>query len=90
MISARTISAALAVSLAGCATPLPGDPARLSADQLAALARDRSATVGCSTAQATLTGSVTTIYINIDAASALGGVVEVGADCGVRIRTGIR
>ena len=84
---ARTLSVCLACSLAGCATAIPGDPAQLSADQLAALARDKSATIGCSTAQ-TLTGSISTVYLNIDAASQLGGSVEIGADCSVRVTTG--
>lgn len=84
---AHILSVCLAASLAGCATSLPGDPASLSAEQLAALARDKSATVGCSTAQ-TLTGSISTVYLNIDAASQLGGEVEIGADCSVRVTTG--
>lgn len=77
--------AAACVALAGCATA-PADPSKLSADQLRALAADRSALASCSTTN-TPWGPFRTTLVQLDRATIPAGEVSIGADCTVTVRT---
>lgn len=87
-MTARPVAAAAVASvvLAGCASPvLPYRLDSMSAEQLRELAKDRSAAAGCSKVSGPWgTGTVVTVNIDSGAAPA-GAVVEIGADCVVRI-----
>jgi hypothetical protein len=76
------LTAALA---AGCATA-PADPSKLSADQLRALAADRSAVASCATTM-TPWGPIRTTLVQLDRATIPAGEVSIGADCTVTVRT---
>lgn len=78
-----TICAALA--LTACATA-PADPSKLSAEQLRALASDRSAVASCA---ATMTpwGPIRTTLVQLDRATIPAGKVSVAADCTVTIES---
>jgi hypothetical protein len=78
----RTVLLGVAL-LAGCATSVPGDPSRMSPEQLGALARDKSAVVSCITVN-TLAADTTAVYAQIDLIRK-GQSVSVGADCSVQI-----
>jgi hypothetical protein len=81
---ALAIMAACA-ALAGCASA-PADPSKLSADQLRALAADRSALASCSTTN-TPWGPFRTTLVQLDRATIPAGEVSIGADCTVTVRT---
>lgn len=76
------IIAAMLLILAGCAsTPQAFDPSKLSAEQLAAMAKDRSAVGQCATAQG-LYGSGVVVWVQFDKSTfPAGGTVNVGKDC---------
>lgn len=71
--------------LTGCAG-VPGDPAKMSAEQLKAAARDKNASVACWNGK-TAAGNVTTIYVNTDQAPKLGSQVTVESDCRTIVTT---
>jgi len=73
----------LAALLTGCATQVPGDPSRMTAEQLGALARDKSAVISCITV-ATLAADTTAVYAQVDLIRK-GQSVSIGADCSVQI-----
>lgn len=75
----RGASLLACTALAGCAS-IPGDPSRMSADQLTALAKDRSASAACTVVN-TPWGPGRTIYISLDKATIAGGTVTIGPDC---------
>lgn len=74
---------AVVTLLTGCATSVPGDPSRMSPEQLAALARDKSAVVSCITVS-TLAADTTAVYAQIDLIRK-GQSVIIGADCSVQV-----
>lgn len=65
--------------LTACAN-LPGDPAKMSPEQLKANAKDKNSSVACSNGK-TAAGNVTLVYVNVDQAVPLGSTVTVEADC---------
>lgn len=77
---------AACAAIAGCASTLPGDPAKMSADQIKALATDKAAQAACTTGTGPW-GAVRTIYVQWDRGSAAGGTVTVSPDCQVSITT---
>jgi hypothetical protein len=79
----RRTALILSALLAGCATQVPGDPSRMTAEQLGALARDKSAVISCITV-ATLAADTTAVYAQIDLIKR-GQSVSIGSDCSVRI-----
>jgi hypothetical protein len=82
----KTIATICAIIvLTGCATA-PADPSKLSADQLRALAADRSALASCSTTN-TPWGPFRTTLVQLDRATIPAGEVSIGADCTVTVRT---
>jgi starvation-inducible outer membrane lipoprotein len=70
------------LALAGCASsPQAFDPSKMTAEQLAALAKDRSAVGQCATAQG-LYGSGVVVWVQFDKATfPAGGAVTVNKDC---------
>lgn len=74
------------LALAGCASsPQAFDPSKMSAEQLSALAKDRSAIGQCATAQG-LYGSGVVVWVQFDRATfPAGGAVTVGKDCSMAI-----
>lgn len=66
-------------ALAGCAN-LPGDPSKLSADQLRELSKDRSAMVSCTTVN-TPWGPQRTVYAQMDKATFPSGRIVINTDC---------
>lgn len=70
------------LALAGCAsTPQSFDPSKLTAEQLTAMAKDRSAVGQCATAQG-LYGSGVVVWVQFDKATfPAGGAVTVNKDC---------
>lgn len=73
----------LSALLTGCAAHVPGDPSRMTAEQLGALARDKSAVISCITVS-TLAADTTAVYAQIDLIKR-GQSVSIGADCSVQI-----
>lgn len=74
------------VLLAGCAGL--GAP-NLTAEQLAAAAKDKNASVACGTGTGPW-GKVNTVYVNVDKASVANGQVAVDAECKVTITTQVK
>lgn len=78
------ILAALLFVLAGCAGAIPADPAKMSAEQLTAWAKDRNANIACSTFKGVYgTGIVN--YVVLDKGIVVNGSVTVDTDCRVTI-----
>ena len=73
----------LAAMLTGCAAHVPGDPSRMTAEQLGALVRGKSAMISCITVS-TLAADTTAVYAQIDLIRK-GQSVSIGADCSVMI-----
>lgn len=76
------VAAVLFTIIAGCAsTPQAFDPSKLTAEQLNAMAKDRSAVGQCATAQG-LYGSGVVVWVQFDRATfPAGGAVSVNKDC---------
>jgi len=74
-----------ALALTGC-TALPADPAKMTADQLAALAKDRSASASCTTVNSPW-GVGRSIYVQLDQKTIPTGSVTVGTDCSITINS---
>lgn len=70
--------------LAGCAGTMPADPTHMSPEQLAAMAKDRSASAACTVVNSPW-GVGRTIYVQLDKATIPSGNVTVGPDCTVTI-----
>ena len=73
----------LVAMLSGCAAAVPGDPSRMSPEQLGALARDKSAVISCIVVS-TLAADTTAVYAQVDLIRK-GQSVSIGADCSVQI-----
>ncbi len=78
--------AAVVAMLAGCAAQLPADPSKMSPDQLAAVAKDRSAMASCTVGNGPW-GVVRTIYVQVDQKTIPAGGVTVAADCSVTVQS---
>ena len=74
----------LLLSLAGCAT-MPGDPAKMTAEQIREAVKDKSASVGCGAVQTPY--KINLLYLVLDKATIPEGTLEIGADCTVKIIT---
>lgn len=72
----------LALSLAGCGTT--GGYQGMSAEQISALAKMKDANINCIKA-INMTGSVTTIFLNLDKGVVPAGNVTVNAECQMSI-----
>lgn len=71
--------------LGGCASPqLPYQADKMTAEQLKALVADKSAAAACSKVVGPW-GTGTVVTVNLDKGAAPAGVVEIGADCVVKI-----
>jgi len=70
--------------LGGCAT-LPGNPEKMSADQLKELVKDKNANVGCATVQTPYKGNV--VYMVLDKSVVVNGTLTVKSDCEISITT---
>lgn len=81
---ALLFAAALIALLAGCAGITPNG--NMSPEQLAAAAKDKSASVACGTGTGPW-GKVNTVYVNVDKASVTNGIVTVDAECKVSVST---
>lgn len=84
-VSSTALLCVLAALSTGCATA-PADPSKLSADQLRALAADRSAVASCATTM-TPWGPIRTTLVQLDRATIPTGRVTVGADCTVTVES---
>ena len=73
------------LALTGCTT-LAGDPSKMTPEQLKAAAKDKNASVACFSGK-TVTGNVTTVYLNADQAANLASKITLGTDCSVVIET---
>lgn len=73
------------LTLIGCAA-VPGDPSKMSAEQLKAAAKDKNASVACWNGK-TAAGNVTVTYVNTDQAPRLGSQVTVESDCRILVTT---
>lgn len=73
----------LAALLASCAN-LPGDPSKLSAEQLREIAKDRGASAAC-TVITTPWGPQRTVYVQMDKGTVPSGNVTMTQDCQVSI-----
>jgi cytochrome c biogenesis factor len=78
------ILAAAAFVLTACAGITPNG--NMSPEQLAAAAKDKSASVACGTGTGPW-GKVNTVYVNVDKASVTNGIVTVDAECKVSVST---
>lgn len=78
----KYIVASVLLALAGCASsPQAFDPSKMSAEQLTAMARDRSAVGQCAVAQG-LYGSGVVVWVQFDQKTfPAGGAVTVNKDC---------
>ena len=79
------LTLAACAAFAGCASA-PADPSKLSAEQLKALASDRSAVASCATTM-TPWGPIRTTLVQLDRATIPAGKVSVAADCTVTIES---
>lgn len=77
--------AAAAACLAGCAGTIPADPSKMTADQIKAMAADRSAVATCTVVNSPW-GVGRTIYVQLDKATIPAGTVSVAADCSVTVQ----
>jgi hypothetical protein len=78
---------ALAAAVSGCAgMQIPADPAKMTAEQIKALAGDKSAQAACTTVGGPW-GTGRTVFIQWDKGSAAAGTVTVTQDCQVSITT---
>ena len=75
--------ALLALLLTGCAT-LPGDPAKMTAEQLRETVKDKSANVSCATVQTPYKGNA--VFLNLDKGVLAVGEISIDAECKVTIR----
>lgn len=80
----KTLYAVL-VLLTGCAGTIPADPSKMTAEQLKALAADRSAIAACTLINGPW-GVGRTILVQLDRAAIVGGGISVGADCTVNLQ----
>lgn len=71
--------------IAGCAGQIPADPSKMTAEQLKALAADRSAIAACTLINGPW-GVGRTILVQLDRAAIVGGGISVGADCTVQLQ----
>lgn len=77
------VSSCFAMLFAGCASPyLPADPAKMTPEQLKAIASDRNVSASCTTAGGPW-GSGRTVYVQFDKGATPGGTVAVTQDCQV-------
>lgn len=83
MIERVILAGTLALLLTGCAT-IPGDPSKMTAEQLREVVKDKSATLGCATVQTPYKGN--TVFLNLDAGVLKVGEVTVDSDCKITIR----
>lgn len=81
--SLKTIALLAVMGLAAC-TSLPADPAKMSAEQLTAYAKDRNATVSCGVVNSPYGRGVMT-YVVLDKAVVINGTVGVDSECKVTI-----
>lgn len=77
-----TLSLAVA-SLAACAS-LPADPAKMSAEQLTAYAKDRNATASCAVINSPYGRGVAT-YVVLDKGTIINGTLTMDSECKVSI-----
>ncbi len=82
LLVAAVLVVLVLVLVTGCAsTPQSFDPSKLSAEQLTALGKDRSAVGQCAVAQG-LYGSGVVVWVQLDRATfPAGGSVAVNKDC---------
>ncbi len=76
---------AVIVLFGGCAS-VPGDPAKLNAEQLREIAKDKSASVACTIVNSPW-GVGRTIWVQVDKSTFKAGAVTVGADCTVTVES---
>lgn len=72
--------------LFGCAVPPPMDPSKMTAEQITAAAKDRSALAICTTVNSPW-GVGRTVHVQLDKATIPDGDVSVATDCAVTVRT---
>jgi hypothetical protein len=78
----------LALLVAGCAT-IPGDPSKMTAEQIKEAVKDKSYTMGCATVETPYKGN--TILLNLDRGvlpPGSYGTITIGRDCSVTITSG--
>lgn len=88
MRSMRTLPFLLPLLLVAACANLPGDPSKMSPEQLKANAKDKNSSVACSNGK-TAAGNVTLVYVNVDQAVPLGSSVTVEADCKTTVQATI-
>lgn len=72
------------LALAACATNIPADPAKMSAEQLNAWAKDKNANIACSTFKGVY-GTGVVNYVVLDKGIVVNGSVTVDQECRVVI-----
>ena len=82
-------AALLLVILAGCAAPVPINYQQMSAEQIKAMAADKSMLVICTVAAPVLSfGGGKTVYVQQDARVAKGATsISTDADCSIVVTT---
>lgn len=78
------LSAGAGVLVVGCAGTIPADPSKMTADQLNAMAKDKSASAACTIVNSPW-GVGRTIWVQLDKSTFKEGTVSVNAECGVAI-----
>jgi hypothetical protein len=74
----------LSLALSACATAVPGDPSKMSAEQLNAWAKDKNANLACSTFKGVYgTGIVN--YVVLDKGIIADGTITMDGECKVTI-----
>ena len=68
----------------GACTTLPADPVKMSPEQLREWAKDKGASVVCTSGK-TAGGNVTIVTANLDKAAIYAGTVTVNPDCATTI-----
>jgi hypothetical protein len=86
LLAAMTLVAIIIVLalLSGCAATVPADPTKMTPEQLAELAKDKSVSAACTVVNSPW-GVGRTIFVQFDKSTAPNGTVTVGADCTVSL-----
>jgi hypothetical protein len=79
----RALAVVLMMLLPGCMT-LPADPAKMSAEQLTAWAKDRNANIACTVINSPYGRGVAT-YVVLDKGIVINGNVTVDGECKVSV-----
>lgn len=84
MPTLRMLTCAALLAISGCASYVPADPAKMSADQIAAYSKDKAAVVSCTVVNSPYGRGVLT-FIQLDKGTIPPGSVTADDQCKVTV-----